>query len=45
MTPMFSTRNFAWAVIAIVATAALHGGWLSAMVRDALAIPAIAARA
>ncbi len=45
MTPMFSTRNLAWGLIAIVATATLHGGWLAAMDRDALAVPAVAARA
>jgi hypothetical protein len=45
MTPIFSTRNFAWGLIAIVATVTLHGGWLAAMDRDALAVPVIAARA
>jgi hypothetical protein len=45
MTPIVSTRNFAWAVIAVVATVTLHGGWLAAMDRDALAVPAVAARA
>jgi hypothetical protein len=45
MTPIFSTRSFAWAVIAVMATVTLHGGWLAAMDRDALAVPAVAARA
>ena len=45
MTPMISTRNIAWGLIAIVATAILHGSWLTALDRDALAVPAVAARA
>lgn len=44
MTPTFTMRNIAMA-FALVATVALHGGWLGAMDRDALAVPAIAARA
>ncbi|HEY0445380.1 MAG TPA: hypothetical protein VGD19_02900 [Allosphingosinicella sp.] len=45
MTSIFSTRNLSWALIAIFATVALHGGWLAGMDRDALAVPAVAARA
>jgi hypothetical protein len=45
MTPFFSTRNFAWALVAVAATATLHGSWLAGMDRDALAVPAVAARA
>ena len=43
MTSIFSTRNIAWAVMAVAATVALHGGWLNAMDRDAAAVTASAA--
>ena len=45
MTAMFTSRNIASALVAVAFTFALHGGWLAAMDRDALAVPAIAARA
>ena len=45
MTNLFTMRNLIGAVIALVATIALHGGWLAAMDRDALAVPEVAARA
>jgi hypothetical protein len=40
MTSMFSTRNISWAVMAVMATVALHGSWLKAMDRDAAAVTA-----
>ncbi len=40
MTSIFSTRNTSWAVMAVVATVALHGSWLKAMDRDAAAVTA-----
>ena len=42
MTAMFTTRKFATAMLAVIATFAVHGGWLSAMDRDALAVTAAA---
>jgi hypothetical protein len=38
MTTMFTTRNLTAAMMAIAFTVALHGGWLAAMDRDAIAV-------
>ncbi len=38
MTSIIASRRIAAAIIAIVATAAMHGGWLSGMDRDAIAV-------
>jgi hypothetical protein len=42
MTAMSNTRKFAALMIAVVATVAVHGGWLKAMDRDAIAVTAVA---
>jgi hypothetical protein len=38
MSIMFTSRNITSALVAIAFTFALHGGWLAAMDRDAVAV-------
>ena len=39
---MFSSRNFAAALVAVAMTVAFHGGWIKAMDRDAIAVTSAA---